>query len=92
MKDITKYSNPARVKQLANQLLDNSVELSTRKDKKYMIKDPETDKYIHFGQIPYQDFTKSKDLEARNRFRIRNSKWRNAPIYTPRWLSYHLLW
>lgn len=94
MKDITKYSNPKRVQQLANQLLDNSVELSTRKDKKYMIKDPETDQYIHFGSFnpPMEDFTKHKDLERRNRFLIRNSKWKNAPVYTPRWLSYHLLW
>jgi hypothetical protein len=93
MKNITKYSDPKRVQYLAHKLIgkDADVEISSRKDKKYMIEDP-SGKDIHFGQLPYEDFTKHKDTLRRNRFLTRNAKWKNAPIYTPRWLSYHLLW
>ena len=93
MKDITKYSDPKQVQSLAYKLLgkDAVVYISTRKNKKYMIQDP-NGKWIHFGQLPYEDFTKHKDLTRRKDFQSRNTKWQKSSIYSPSWLAYHLLW
>jgi hypothetical protein len=93
-KNITRYSDPRRVQYLAHKLIGRgaTVYLSTRKDKKYMIEDPATGHMVHFGQLPYEDFTKHKDKDRREAFLVRNAKWKHAPVYTPRWLAYHLLW
>jgi hypothetical protein len=56
-----------------------------------MVQNPDN-KWIHFGQIPFDDYTKHGDDDRRKRFRDRNSKWANAKKYSPAWLSYHLLW
>jgi hypothetical protein len=91
-KDISKYSNQAIVQQQANKYLgkDVKVMLSTRKDKKYMVRNPEG-KWIHFGQYGYEDYTKHKDETHRENFKRRNAKWSNADKYSPSWLSYWLL-
>ena len=94
-KDIDRYSNPSMVQKIAHKLLGKEarIVISPRKDKKYRIYNPETNKYVDFGQMGYEDATKHKDLEKRRRrFRLRNAKWENAPKYSPAWLSYHLLW
>jgi len=49
-------------------------------------------KIIHFGQMGYEDYTKHKDENRRNNFRIRNRRWAHQPKYTAGWLSYNLLW
>jgi hypothetical protein len=93
MKDITLYSDPKQVQSRAYQLLgkDAVINLSTRKDKKYMIKDP-NGKWIHFGQYGMEDFTKHKDLTRREAFKTRNARWKKATTYSPAWLSYFLTW
>jgi len=63
---------------------------STRKHKKYMIRDKT--KTIHFGDNRYEDFTIHHDLKRRDNFRKRNAKWKDASKNSPAWLSYHLLW
>jgi hypothetical protein len=85
------YSNISRVQKQAKKLGLNPVEISTRKDKKYMIMDDEGD-VKHFGLIPYQDYTKHQDKERRDAFRRRNHRWKDAPKYSPAYLSYYLLW
>ena len=71
------------------------VNFSTRKNKKFMILNPETNKYIHFGDINYKDFTKHQNLDRRNSYIRRASKikgdWIND-IYSPNNLSIHILW
>jgi hypothetical protein len=89
--EIKKYSNPNKVKKIAEKLGLNPVELSTRKDKKYMIYDNNGD-VKHFGAWGYIDFTKSNDDIQRKLFKQRNHKWEHAPKYSPAWLSYHILW
>jgi hypothetical protein len=42
--------------------------------------------------LNYNDFTKTHDERRRERFRMRNHRWRDAPRYSAAWLSYHLLW
>lgn len=90
---IQQYSNLDEVERNARKYLGNNVNLqvSTRKDKKYMIRDPQG-KIIHFGQMGYEDLTKHKDEKRRALFKKRNNKWKDSPKYSPAWLSYHLLW
>ena len=93
-KNIEEYSNPKIVFKKAKQIFgkDVIIGISKRKDKKYMILNPENNKWVHFGQMGYQDFTKHKDKERMVRFRNRNRRWANADIYTPAFLSFFLLW
>lgn len=90
---VKKFSNPRIVKQLAKKLLGENVKIfySTRENKKYMVESPEG-KMIHFGQLPYEDFTKHQDEERRDAFKKRNAKWKTQPKWSAGWLAYHLLW
>lgn len=84
-------SNPATVQRLATKYKVGTVLKSSRKDKKYMVLDP-NDKLIHFGQRGYEDFTAHGDPARLRAFKSRNAKWKDAPKWSPAWLSYHLLW
>ena len=75
---------------------------STRKNKKYMIYNPITNKFVHFGAMGYLDHTKYLqlyDLETANEYRSRYLKralkikgdWKDNP-YSPNHLSIKLLW
>ena len=93
---IRKVSDPDVVYHNAVMLLgqydDFKLELSTRKNKKYMISGSFTNnKWIHFGDMRYEDFTKHNDKERRKHFLKRNVHWiRND--YSPAFFSYYLLW
>lgn len=95
---ILQVSNPDVVYHNAVILLgkfDNfELELSTRKNKKYMISGSFTnDKWIHFGDINYEDYTKHKDQHRRNKFLSRNYHWKkDYAKYSPAYFSYQLLW
>jgi len=90
--NINKYSNPSIVMKKAKELNLNPIQLSSRKDKKYMVLNPKTNKMVHFGQMGYEDYTKHKDENRRELFKKRNHKWATAEKYSPAWLSYYLLW
>jgi hypothetical protein len=66
--------------------------LSTRDDKKYMLYNPEKEKWVHFGQMGYQDYTQHLDKKRRALFMLRNLKWADKNKYSPAYLSYYLLW
>ena len=87
---LTQFSNPKIVKEKAKYYGLNPVYESTRRDKKYMVYNG--DKWIHFGQMGFEDYTKHHDKTRLNAFRSRNRAWQYAPIYSPRFLSYFLLW
>ncbi len=91
---LTDFSDPETVYKLAKRIYgkDTEIKPSTRQGKKYMILNPETDKWVHFGQMGYQDFTKHKNILRRERFRTRNKRWSTQDEYTPGFLSYVLLW
>lgn len=95
MTNIDKYSNPSVVQTKANKYIgpNHIIYLSTRKNKKYMVKNPYGE-WIHFGQIPYKDGTlNDKDRNnRRHKFLLRNAKWANSPKWSPAYLSYYLLW
>lgn len=91
---IEKYSSPHKVFLKAWHMFGPQVQikLSTRKNKKYMIYDPDKNKWIHFGEMGYEDYTKHGNLMRRERFRWRNRKWKDKEKYSPAYLAYHLLW
>ena len=90
-KEILKYSNPMIVfKKFNKNYKDGIIKISNRKDKKYMIL--HNNKWIHFGQFGYEDFTKHNDENRRQLFLKRNNKWKLKDKYSPAYLSYFLLW
>jgi hypothetical protein len=89
--EIHDYSCPHKVNYIAKDLGLNPVGISTKSDKKYMIYD-DKGHVKHFGQMYYQDWTKTRDRAKLNAFMYRNRKWYKAPKYSPAYLSAHLLW
>ena len=67
---------------------------STKKNKKYMIQD-DKGHWVHFGQIPYQDFTKHLNVIRRKSYLNRSGKirgnWRKKK-YSANNLSRKILW
>ena len=94
MKNLNLYSDPKTVYKLAHYIYGPDVEIkeSTRKDKKYMMKNPFTNRWVHFGQYGYEDYTRHKNLSRRLAFRTRNRSWANENPFSPAFLSYYLLW
>ena len=102
--NLSDYSDYESVLKRAKIFYGDNVELlpSTRKTKKYMIKNKFTNKYVHFGAMGYLDYTKYVqfiDLKTANEHRSRYLKralnikgnWENNP-YAPNYLSILLLW
>ena len=89
-------SNPQTAYENAKRYLGKDVimKFSTRQDKKYMILTPEN-KWIHFGQEGYDDYTKHQDKERQQRYLKRSANikgdWRHDP-YSPNNLSRNILW
>ena len=91
---LNKYSNFKTVNDNAKRLYGKEVFLSTRKNKKYMIMN-DNNKFVHFGQLPYEDFTKHLDKRRQESYLKRASKIRGdwkENIYSPNMLSILLLW
>ena len=93
MEKICEVSNPELVLKQLEKYYGDKVDLylSTSKNKKYMVFN-EQGKKIHFGDLRYVDYTKTKNKLKRDSFRNRNKKWKDADKYTPAHLSYYLLW
>ena len=90
LRELRNYSDPEYVMNKAKLMGLNPVHESSRKDKKYMVFDGRT--MVHFGSLPYEDYTKHHDENRLTKFRKRNWKWQFAPKYSPAYLSYYLLW
>lgn len=94
---LSDYSNIQEAQRKAyNYLGKNGVIYpSTHKDKKYMVYNPDTGKYVHFGQYGYEDHTKHRDEKRRGAYLARATKirgnWANDK-YSPNNLSIHILW
>ena len=65
---------------------------STRQGKKFMVLDPSTGKWIHFGAIGYEDYTKHNDKSRRKKYWSRMGRFESAYKYSPGYLSLVLLW
>ena len=89
-----RVSDMKKVNKLSKMIYKKSVVPSTRKNKKYMILNDDN-KYIHFGDSRYVDFTKHNDFGRRKRYLDRATKikgnWKKDK-YSPNLLSQNLLW
>lgn len=93
--ELLEYSNPEKVgRNLQRYLPGSKLYISTRKNKKYMVKKPDGT-WSHFGQMKFQDYTKHKDDIRRINYLQRatniHGNWKND-IYSPNNMSIHLLW
>lgn len=95
--ELLEYTNPNMAQKKAFDYLGKTAVLypSSKADKKYMIYDPNNEKWVHFGAFGMEDFTKHKDKERRRRYLARATKirgnWKENP-YSPNNLSIHILW
>lgn len=93
---IKDFSNPDEVVKKARKYFgdDIPIYLSTRKDKKYMVQDP-NGKMVHFGQMGAEDFTKHQNETRRQSYLRRSTNikgnWKDNP-YSPNNLSINILW
>ena len=62
--DLVKISDPYTVYTKFKKIYpsDSDIKISTRKTKKYMIWNPDKEKWFHFGSSDYSDYTKHKDV------------------------------
>lgn len=88
------HSNFKKASKNARRLYNQKLFISTRKDKKYMILNPITNKYIHFGNINYEDFLKHLDENRRENYLKRSFgiKGNKDDDYSPNNLSRRILW
>lgn len=92
--DVMKYSDPFKVVRNAQKLYGDDVliTVSSLPTKKYMIMNPHTSKWIHFGEMGMEDFTKHNDKQRRRNFKQRNRAWKHHDKYSPAYMSYYLTW
>jgi len=88
MKELEKYSNPKEVERKAKRY-GVKVFPSTKKNKKYMIYH---NKWIHFGAMGYEDYTKHKDKTRRANYLKRSAGIHDSGKYSANQLARHLLW
>jgi len=91
---MNQVSDIKKVNKLSRMIYDKNVEPSTRKNKKYMIMNDDH-KYIHFGDLRYEDYTKHQDKERLKNYLSIATKikgnWRKDK-YSPNNLAINLLW
>ena len=94
---VRKYTNPAQAQRQARKYLGKHARIcpATNKNKKYRIWDKKNLKWVHFGAVGYEDYTKHKNKTRRKNYLMRSKhikgKWRNNP-YSANNLSRHILW
>lgn len=74
---------------------DVVIKPSTRVNKKFMVLNPNTDEYIHFGDSRYEDFTQNNNLMKQRNYLARSygirGDWRKDK-YSANNLSREILW
>ena len=96
-KSINKYTTPRIAQQMAYKYLGKTAKLypALNKEKKYSIYDPKNEKWVNFGQIGYEDYTKHHDKKRRKNYLTRTKSmrgnWKNNR-YSANNLSRNILW
>ena len=96
-KTLKKYSNPVVAQKMAYKYLGKTAKLYPAKNpqKKYSIYDPHEKKWVEFGQIGYENFTKHKDRARRKNYLTRTASmkgnWKKNK-YSRNTLSRKILW
>ena len=96
-KQIQEVSNINKAIRNAKKYLGSNIKLyaSERQYKKYKIFNPTTNKFVHFGDIRYEDFTKHKNKARQNNYLQRATHIKGNWIddkYSPISLSINILW
>lgn len=93
--NIWEFSDPKEVASRARRFYRLNVYRSTKPSKKYMIYDNVNKKWVHFGQMYYEDYTRHKDEDRRHNYLVRSNgikgNWREN-LFSPNSLSRLLLW
>ena len=96
-KQLYLYSNPRTAQKMAYKYLGKTAKLYPGRiyNKKYSIYDPKNEKWVNFGQIGYEDFTKHHDKTRRanylTRTKFMRGNWRSNK-YSANNLSRNILW
>ena len=96
-KKLMQYSNPRTAQHMAYKYLGKTAKLFPARNsaKKYSIYDPINKKWVNFGQIGYEDYTKHRDKKRRHNYLTRSKSirgnWKNIK-YSPNNLSREILW
>jgi hypothetical protein len=91
------YSTPRTAQRMAYKYLGKTAKLypSNNPAKKYTIFDPNNNKWVNFGQIGYEDYTKHHDKKRRKNYLTRTKSmrgnWKNNR-YSANNLSRNILW
>ena len=96
-KRIYLYSSPRKAQKKAYKYLGKTAKLypASNPAKKYMIYDPKNNKWVNFGQMGYEDYTKHRDKTRRKNYLTRTKgmlgDWKNNK-YSANRLSRSILW
>ena len=96
-KRISLYSTPRIAQKMAYKYLGKTAKLypASNPEKKYKIFDPKNNKWINFGQMGYEDYTKHHDKNRRKNYLTRTKfmkgDWKNNK-YSANNLSRNILW
>lgn len=96
-KELQKYTNIKKAQEKATNIYKDfgTLYISEKKDKKFKIYDPINKKWVHFGQMLYEDHNKHADEDRRYRYLQRSlnikGKWKENP-FSPNNLSIYILW
>jgi hypothetical protein len=94
---LRKYSTPKTAQHMAYKYLGKTAKLypANNPQKKYKIYDSKNKKWVNFGQIGYEDFTKHKDKTRRRNYLTRTKSMRGdwkKNRYSANNLSRNILW
>jgi hypothetical protein len=91
------YSTPRTAQRMAYKYLGRTAKLypARNPEKKYSIYDPLHNKWVNFGQMGYEDYTKHHDKKRRKNYLTRTKgmlgNWKTNK-YSANNLSRHILW
>ena len=94
---LRKYSTPAQAQRMAYKYLGKGAKLypASVSQKKYKVFDKKHNRWVNFGQMGYEDYTKHHNKTRRKNYRTRSKdikgKWRQNR-YSPNNLSRNILW
>lgn len=96
-KILYKYSSPTQAQKMATKYLGKTAKLYPANNpvKKYMICDPVSKKWVNFGQLGYEDYTRHKDKTRRHNYLTRTANMRGnwkSNKYSANNLSRRVLW
>ena len=96
-KNLYKYSSPTQAQKMATKYLGKTAKLYPANNpvKKYRICDPVSKKWVNFGQLGYEDYTRHKNKTRRHNYLTRSAgmsgNWKKNK-YSANNLSRRILW